>query len=650
MPEQSAFERQVSRVLDGMGGTEPIFDPMAVARAATARPLRWKLQSLSRMAAMVTGAAVVAILGGFLLTMGLMQSSGQDQAPAAESSASLMPAETAAPSSTTKAFAVPFSYVVPEGMSASTFYEDDQTVAFADGAGLRGTYIGQGSSGTSDARGVVVEDMADATVDPCPSASGGQAHVPLASDPATLLDDLRDVGGMHLEDQADATLGGLPAITVRSTGSDCSNAAVHLRHALTWVDLGVPSWIIVADVRGTTVMAQIWATTDAGLEPWLPMARGFLDSIEFLDAQGHVLAPRPIPADQGTFTPSDPLPPGTWESLFALRDGRAVAIGQTHGIPGATAELWDPVTGMFTEAGSVPESHESGASAMLSDGRVLIAGGLHGSYSEGATDTAALWDPSTNDFGPTGSLVSALLSPLAVTLSGDRVLVVGGTDEGDLQALPELWDPASSSFTDLLIEGAYCGIDWRFLERQSSRITSATLLPDGRALMLGEVMADLGSQRPCAEIWDVDAGTATELDLGLAGSSPDAATVLTDGRVVVFSTTRDGMGATLWDPATGTAMPAGMLPGMTSGPGTVLLTDGRVLVVGGFDQSGDPVASAELWDPGSLSFEPTGDLDEARGEVPVALLQDGRVLIAGGRYSSDAILGGPSSTEVFALR
>jgi hypothetical protein len=63
---------------------------------------------------------------------------------------------------------------------------------------------------------------------------------------------------------------------------------------------------------------------------------------------------------------------------------------------------------------------------LLSDGTVLITGGANG----GATASAEIYDPTTDSFSLTGSLLYARRSHAASELPDGRVLVSGGFDAG----------------------------------------------------------------------------------------------------------------------------------------------------------------------------------------------------------------------------
>src|SRR5262252_9731360 len=92
---------------------------------------------------------------------------------------------------------------------------------------------------------------------------------------------------------------------------------------------------------------------------------------------------------------------------------------------------------------TVPRAHHG--AALLSDGRVLLAGGCRGEDIEFCTDftsAAEIYSPSTGTFTGTGDMSAAQEVSAAVLLRNGKVLVVG-------DHTAELFDPSSGSFTFL---------------------------------------------------------------------------------------------------------------------------------------------------------------------------------------------------------
>jgi uncharacterized delta-60 repeat protein len=127
-----------------------------------------------------------------------------------------------------------------------------------------------------------------------------------------------------------------------------------------------------------------------------------------------------------------------------LPDGKVLVVG---GDPGdgtiaQSAELYDPSSGRWTATGSMAEARGSGHTAtLLSDGRVLVAGGVGPGSDPIPLASAELYDPRSGQWAATGSLNNAHgFSSTATLLSDGRVLVAGGDDRGTL-ASAELFDP-----------------------------------------------------------------------------------------------------------------------------------------------------------------------------------------------------------------
>ena len=83
-----------------------------------------------------------------------------------------------------------------------------------------------------------------------------------------------------------------------------------------------------------------------------------------------------------------------------LTDGRVlIAGGEDDAVDLASAELYLPGTGAFSATGSMAIASDSHTATLLADGRVLIAGGRAGE----SLPTAGLYDPKAGAFSATGS-------------------------------------------------------------------------------------------------------------------------------------------------------------------------------------------------------------------------------------------------------
>ena len=92
----------------------------------------------------------------------------------------------------------------------------------------------------------------------------------------------------------------------------------------------------------------------------------------------------------------------------------------------ATAEIYDPATNEWSAAGEMSEWRAAHTATLLTDGRVLISGGL------GYLSTTDLYDPSTGTWSAGPSMTIARYEHRSTVMTDGRVLLVGGnTAEGD---------------------------------------------------------------------------------------------------------------------------------------------------------------------------------------------------------------------------
>ena len=141
----------------------------------------------------------------------------------------------------------------------------------------------------------------------------------------------------------------------------------------------------------------------------------------------------------------------------------------------SSAELYDPITGTWTSAGSLAEARSSHTATLLPSGKVLVTGGVRIDASRNVItlDSSELYDPASGNWSATGSLANARYAHTATLLPSGKALVVGGSKYIGVLSSTELYDPTTGTWTESAS-----------LNRASGWHT-ATLLPSGRVLVAG---------------------------------------------------------------------------------------------------------------------------------------------------------------------
>ncbi len=290
----------------------------------------------------------------------------------------------------------------------------------------------------------------------------------------------------------------------------------------------------------------------------------------------------------------------------------------------------------------------------LQDGRVLLTGGATKIWE--ITNTVDIYDPSDNSITPAAPMTVRRWSHTATALSDGRVLVVGGRTHispffgGEVLATAEIYDPATDTWTqtpgDLNVP---------------RRSHSATLLPDGRVLIVGGGdSASTSSSLPIGEVevFDPATGMFTVVGSLLTPRKAHSAVLLNDGTVLIaggssgkgnlFPTTS----AEIYDPITNTSTEVGPMNFPHLAQNGAKMRDGRVLLAGSFDNpdhegSGIITEDSEIYDPISQTFTVVDPMTMPRIDIGGLLLLDGTVLVAGGVATGDFPTVFHSSSEVF---
>lgn len=310
----------------------------------------------------------------------------------------------------------------------------------------------------------------------------------------------------------------------------------------------------------------------------------------------------------GTWTvPGGPNTPRDLHTATLLPNGKVLVAGGEIPAPGggarssAGAELYDPTTGSWSVTGAMNLARQSHTATLLTNGKVLVAGGeTYDGTNYSWVATAELYDPVTGLWTVTGSLTDPREYHAATLLETGKVLVAaGGNFTNGYLNTAELYDPATGLWT---VTGSL---------GEGRDYPSATLLSNGQVLLAGgqQCCGAFLTEYPIAgaELYDPGTGSWTPTGELINARASQTAVVLPNGHVLVTG----GAGllgiplysAEEFDPVSGVWASIGDMSTNRYGHTATLLANGKVLVAGGSLNPYD--SSAELYDGGGvITLEP----------------------------------------------
>lgn len=317
-----------------------------------------------------------------------------------------------------------------------------------------------------------------------------------------------------------------------------------------------------------------------------------------------------------------------------LRDGRVLiaggSIGDWQGPSLTSTELYRPDFNTWRAGPSLNFPRQDHTATVLPDGRVFLTGG---------TQPGPTWQSSTEMLDARGARWETM-APLAfprsmhtATLLDDgRILVLGGWTGSVTLAHAEIYNPVTNTWSQ----------SGSLLEARQDH--SATLLPDERILIVGGYREQGGDRwLNTAEIYDPENGSSTPSDPLYCHGTSHQAVALADGRVLIAGgacgSGRRGIvaRAEIFDPLTDTWQATTPMNQARFAMTATRLSDGTVLAVGGGEGT-EPLASVERFDPATESWADHPPLNTARAAHTATLLPDGRLLIVGGWAGDEVTL------------
>jgi hypothetical protein len=222
-----------------------------------------------------------------------------------------------------------------------------------------------------------------------------------------------------------------------------------------------------------------------------------------------------------------------------LPDGRVLmAGGFSNNLILNSAEIYNPASGTFTWTASMNQARFGHTATPLSQG-VFVTGGR-------AADNVSLqstefYSPLTGwSYGP--SMRQDRYRHTSTVLKDGRILVTGGysSTQGIMVATMEIYDPNTNVFTLILNPNnvdPFTGEAQPLLMSATRMDHSATLLPDGRVLIVGgwssPVDGSSHSTTASADIFDPTNNTVTSVDLPAASRHEHATMLLPNGTVLL---------------------------------------------------------------------------------------------------------------------
>jgi len=296
---------------------------------------------------------------------------------------------------------------------------------------------------------------------------------------------------------------------------------------------------------------------------------------------------------EGRWSPVAPINTSRYfHTATRLQDERILIVGGVHA--GTSVEIYDPTegaVGTWRLATNIEAERYHHTATLLEDGRTVILGGTN---SDGVTlDSVEVFNPDPQPYGSwekLPDLKNARYRHQTILLHDGRLLVVGG--RGSMETI-ELYDLTASRFNPAWTDGPPLSFP-----RDHH---TATLLRNGKVLVVGGRLLNGGLLKN-VELYDPrqdPLGAWKEVSPLHEARGSHSATLLPDGRVLILGGIGDGneilSSAEIYDPSSNQWQIITPMHSARHFPTASVLDDQTVLVIG----SVGATTSAEVLDLGA---------------------------------------------------
>lgn len=266
-----------------------------------------------------------------------------------------------------------------------------------------------------------------------------------------------------------------------------------------------------------------------------------------------------------------------WISAMSSFDDKAIIIGgYTSGLtPMSSCEVYDPATARWSYTGSLNVARAHAVPYKLSNGTILVFGGLIGYYGQGIeTDSVESYDPATGVWTVVGAMNEARLLPTVTQINDSIILIAGGLTSSGVTSSCELYNiNTHSSTTAASME----------ITRYEHR---AVLLNNGKVLITGgrdggaygQFFNSCEIYDPSTNDWTTSGDMHQARMQGILAKFSDGTILTSGGRNTPVSS---APGSELFDPTTETWGYVDSMQEPVCVTGSVLLPDDRFMATGG---------------------------------------------------------------------